>query len=467
METRIEQINQCEKEIFFSLDKTELEPHFEKAYSEAQKNIKMSGFRPGKVPKEMIRKQFGKSIELEATDAIMNEAFNNYLQENKIGFYGKPTVKEFDLKDEYFKFSIVIEVTPDIQLTEYKDLVIDEPVHKVTDEEVEDNIEKILEREAKTETAQSVTDYYHVVGLNIYSLDENGNRLEAVEPIKNFVYLNDKQVFPEIKQSLLNAKGGDFVKVDLSKENKKYEFEVLEIQKMILPELNDEFVSRVTNDKFNNVDDFREDVGFQLQEEWDRLSKQQLENNLIQKLLDTQPQFDIPKALIATIGDNIYQEELKRLKLDDTDQNRKKIYTPQLIESAEKSARWQIILDNIIKNENIEIEEHDIEEEIEKLHSLYNIDKQIIRERIVNSNFINTLLVRKAMDLLLDFTSTNEVQFANSYDDFEQELDEEYDGSDDPDEFSDDYDEEEEGYEPDFDEFDEDDDEEEDEEDDK
>ena len=486
METRIETLSQCEKEIFFSLDKAELSPYYDKAYQDAQKNIKVQGFRPGKVPLQMIKKMYGKAIERDTADDIINDVFNKFLKENQIGFYGQPHLHHFEQNAEFLKFSLHIEVEPEFELAEYKDLVVDEPVHKVTSEEIENQLEQIQARKAKSEPAETVVDYFHVVGVNIFVLDNEGNRPQDVTPIKEFLYLNQPGIFPQIKESLLNAKGGDIVKVELPESNgipaRTLELEVLEIQKLILPELNEEFIKEVSEGKFTLVDDFKEDIGFKLQEEWDKLSRKELENNLVNRILETQPQFDIPKTLIQVIADNLYKADLKKQNLEDNEQNRQKYFNDAYVNNARNVARWQIILDNIIKKENLEIEDHDIDSEISPYVEQFKIDREIIKSKVLeDKDFINSLLVKKAMDFILDFTVTNEVQFAgdlnvnfNAYDedlyedDDDDEFDEEFDEVELDEEFDEEFEEEdEEAYDADFDEFDEDDDEDEDEEDDE
>ncbi len=487
METRIEQISQCEKELFFSLDSNELKPYYDKAYQEAQKTVKMQGFRPGKVPMHLIKQMYGKSIEKDTADSIINDVFNKFLQENKMGFYGNPHIHQFEQTPEYLKFSLHIEVEPEFELTEYKDLVVDEPSHTVSQTEIDNQFDQILAGKANHEPANLVSDYYHVVGVNIYELDSEGKHPEDIAPIKEFLYLNQPSIFPQIKEALLNTKGGDIVKVELPSNNanpaKTIELEVLEIQKLILPEVTEEFISELSGGKFSNLDDFKEDLGFQLQEEWDKLSKKELENNLVNKILETQPQFDIPKSLLNVISENLFKEDLKKNKLEDNETNRKQYFTERYTENAKAIARWQIILDKIIKKENIEIDDNDIDNEVSVFAEMYKIDKDIIKNRLVeDKDFINSLLVKKAMDFLLDFTVTNEIQFAgdlqynlNSYeedDDLEEDDDdfdeEEFDGEGefefDEDEYEDEDDDE--SFDPDFDEFDEEEDEEDEEDDD-
>jgi len=436
LETRIEKLSQCEKEIFFTLDSQELKPYFDKAYQDAQKNIKVQGFRPGKVPLQMIKKMYGKAIERDTADEIINDVFNNFLKENTIGFYGQPHMHHFEQSSEFLKFSLHIEVEPEFELADYKDLVVDEPVHKVNQEEIDNQLEQILARKAKSEPAESVSDYYHVVGVNIFVLDNEGNRPQDVTPIKEFLYLNQPGIFPQIKESLLNTKGGEIVKIELPESNgipaRTLELEILEIQKLILPEPNEEFIKEVSDGKFTTIEDFKEDIGFKLQEEWDKLGRKELENNLVNRIMDTQPQFDIPKSLVQLIADNLFKADLKKRNLEDNEQNRKKLFNDTYIANARNVARWQIILDNIIKKENLEIEDHDIEGEITPIVEQYNIDREIIKSKVLeDKDFINSLLVKKAMDFILDFTVTNEVQFSGdlnvNFNSYEEDFDEDED----------------------------------------
>lgn len=451
METKVEQINQCEKEIFFFLNYDDLKHHFNSAYSEAQKHIKVKGFRPGKVPLPVIKQMYGKEIEREALNDIMNNVFNDYLKKNDLGFYGQPHVHKFEYDGNNFNFSLHIEVEPEFELAEYKDLVVDEPVHRVTDEEIDKQIELICEREGKVENTDFIEDYYSVVSLNITELDSNNEVIADKSNIKEHIYLKDERILPEIKESLINSHINDIVEVKIpakdGQSEKNLRLEIIEIQKVIPAELNEELILKLSNNKFRSIEEFKEDIGLQLQEEWDRLSRKRLEDNLVEKILETQPEFDIPKSLLNIIKENIYKSDLERNKLQDTEENRAKFFNDNLSENAYKVARWQIILNKIIKKEKLEIEEHDLGIEAEKLAKMYNLTTDVVLNHIKNDkDFINSLLVKKAMDFLLDFTVTNEVQFMNenlsinnSYDEdenyedeeeLEEDFDEEFDEND-------------------------------------
>ena len=143
MEKELKKIDECTRELTITLTTDELQPHYEKAYKAMQPKVNLEGFRKGRVPISMIKKMYGKGIEADADQDLINDLFRNYTQEENIQVLGTPTLKNLDKDDKGIKYIIEFETLPTITLKDYKGVAIDEPVHTVTDQEVQDELEYI------------------------------------------------------------------------------------------------------------------------------------------------------------------------------------------------------------------------------------------------------------------------------------------------------------------------------------
>jgi trigger factor len=452
LEKIIKETKGYEQEIEISLTKDDLQPHYDKAYKKAQPLIKMQGFRPGKVPMNLVKKVYGREIEAEAEEEIINDIFTKIVEEDGLNPLSQPHLHDLKKENGELKFTVHFEVVPNFQIVEYKGIVVDEPVHRVTDKEIEKHIEKLCKDHATFDTATSIDDYDHVVGLKLRLLDlETGLPLIDEAPAEEHLYLGDEKIVKELKESLLNLKGGDVFDLVLfnpkTNEPAKFQIEVNEIQKVIPAEFSNELVEKITDGKFLTTEDFREDLGFKLQEKWDEISHNQLEENLIVKIMEAQPDFDLPPSFVDRLIKSIYEDIKKRYKLKTDKEIEKYISFEEAEMMAHRFGKWEIVRNKIIEIEDIKIEDHDIDEEISRFAEQYKLEHDYIKEFLLkDNNFINSKLVKKVMDFLLDFAITNEVAFEGDelnlsllQDEFEEDFEEE----EDDDEFDDDIDEEE------------------------
>jgi trigger factor len=454
LEKIIKDIQGCEQEIEITLTKDDLQPHYEKAYKKALPLIKMQGFRPGKVPMNLVKKVYGREIEAEAEEEIINNIFTKIVEEDGLNPLNQPHLHDLKKENGELKFTVHFEVVPNFQIAEYKGLVVDEPVHSVSDEEIEMQINKICADHATFDIATSVDDYEHVVGIKLRELDdETGLPIIGKEVIENHIYLGDEKILKELKDSLLNLKGGDVFDMVLNNPQTqipiKFQIEVNEIQKVIPAEFSNELVENITDGKFLSTEDFREDLGFKLQERWDQMSRNQLEENLITKIMEAQPEFSLPPSFKDRLIKSIYEDIKKRYKLKTDKETEIYLSYDEAVKMADRFGRWEIVRNKIIEIEDIKIEDHDLEEEISKFAEQYKLEPEYVKEYLLkDNNFINSKLVKKVMDFLLDFAVTNEVAFNDDelklghlQDEFDDDIEDDEDF--DEDEFDDEFDEEE------------------------
>lgn len=296
MEKEIKKIDECKRELTISLTTEELQPHYEKAYKDMQPKVNLEGFRKGKVPIKMIKKMYGPGIEADTDQNLVNDLFRNYTQEENVQVLGSPVLKDIDKTEEKITYVVEFETLPTITLNDYKGIPIDEPVHTVTDEEVEEELEYILAQNGELEEAEQVTDDQHVIKVEMAEiLSEEG---ELSEPNETEVYLADKNILPELKEELLNTKVGDSFDYTPTAEDanpaikdKNFKVTVKSIKKLTPAELNDEFVEKITNGRITKAEELKDEINFNLQDEWDKKTRELVETQIVNNLVDTN---DIP-----------------------------------------------------------------------------------------------------------------------------------------------------------------------------
>lgn len=415
MEKLIKEINPSTHELKITLSSSELDTYYQQAYKKAQSSINLKGFRKGKVPINMIKKMYGEGIEADANQEIANDEFNKIRQEDNLKVIGTPSLTNIEKIDTGIEFTIQYETIPKITIKDIKGITIKEPIHIVTDEEIQDEINNLLSQHGEFETAEQVTDNNFVLGLLINELDNEGNLIKSEKEQLTHVYLSDKNVYPELKENLLNTKLEDSFEFSPSQNNdtqKRYNVVVKEIQRLIPKEFNNEFVESITNGKLKTTEEFREELEFNIQDEWDRKAREFIEGQIIDKVVSDN-EVSVPESLVKQVMQQMLEDYKKRNSNNpEVEKATVESLESELRPMAEKSVKWEILRNEIVEKEDITVEEHDLDPIIEQQAKAYGIEKEQMKKLLVNNpGMINSVINKKVIDFILDFAITEEVDF--------------------------------------------------------
>jgi trigger factor len=425
LESKILKTENGIQELEIILEDEAFQSYFNQAYNKVKNKINVPGFRKGKVPFHIAKKQFGALIQEQALEDAAQESFEKVIETEKINLISRPQLINIDMNNGVVKFNFSYAVYPEITLNDYKGLTIDEPVHAVTDEEVEEEIVKILNSQGTFEDTSIVDDENHVVGLSFQTLINDTKEPDtSIDPFEDHVYLNNERIDKKLVEILVGRKTGEVVEYVFEHDTPhdehqheegethqhNYSVTINDIQKLIPAELNDEFVSKYSNGKFENVDDFKDDVQFALQEKWDKESRAAVEDQIVAKLINDN---DVPapepfvENATQFLMDNFksqYGEAAKNMNLDSI----KHEFRPMAV----RNVQWELIRNKIIENENIEVEDYDIEQLATQEAARLNRDVEEVKKLIeTKENLKMQILNKKVVDFVLDFAITNEVSF--------------------------------------------------------
>jgi trigger factor len=392
----------------FSFTKEELKPAIDKAFLEIQPKIDIKGFRKGKVPMGVIQKMYGKQIEFDAVQDFTNDLFNKHIQDEKINMVGQGDLIDIKPVDDSFEVKIAYEIVADFELKDFKGITIEEPVHISTDEEVDEELNGILNYFSTPEDVDQVTDENHLVSVEVQPLDEQSGLPMIGKSEKSQIFVGDKNLMPELKAMLLNTKTQDsFTFAPPQAPNQKVNVTIMDIKKLVPPEFNNEWVVNMTKERLQTTEEYREDIAIRIQEQWNGKSRDEMENQIIAKLVEMN-EFDVPPALVSSVSESMAEDFKKRYKDMDASFITADLYT----DVAERTVRWELIRNKIIESEKIEIEDHDLEELVEKEIERTKGEHDATLAKIKsNRNLLESVLTKKVLDLVLDFAITEEIPF--------------------------------------------------------
>lgn len=406
MELNVSKLSPTEQEAEVKLQWDELIPYFEEAYKKFRAEAEIKGFRKGKVPLELIKRQFGEQIEYDALDDIVNDIYKNLVKEKRIEPIGTPQLVDVDYKrGESLTFKIKYEIMPEIQLASYENLQIEKMVHTVSDKEVEDEIKRLLVANATYEEVDEVTSELHRVTVDLQGVDQNnlpvlGRRSEGV-----VIDLDDESVVPNLRERLLRVKKDDEFVIELIVDNKpeKVRVSVRKIEKKILPELNDDFAKKVTNGKIGNVDELRNHLKVELQRWWNEYSELKFYDAIISELVRIND-FPVPESLVEDFIQSMLDEEKSKYPDGKLPPNfDEKFFRERKKADAVFNAKWYVIKNRIAQVEGIELTDEDFEKLAEEDSAEIGIEKEKLISFYRNSEHIKEkILNRKVLKFLKD-----------------------------------------------------------------
>lgn len=410
METQIklENVSAIQKKFIVTIPAEKVSKTVETKYIEAQRTANIKGFRPGKVPLNMVKQYYGEDVRNRALNALINETYSEAVKKHPMRIVGDPQIEgvEHDHGDgqkhthlhlnegEPVTYVAIVEIVPEVDPKDYKGLTIEKISAEVTKEDLDGVRKNLLERKAEVTPVERgakmgdfvdfkfdgklKTDKEFVPDANL-----SGNRQAEI---------GSGQLIPDFELNMIGMKSGDtksfkmkypadFKDEKLAGKEAEYEVSMREVKEKRVPAWTDEFAKEFG---------YESNADFETRTK-EGLSKQKLEdadthlrNSMIEKLIEKN-NFEVPQALvysqIRALADD-YTQELKRYGFND--QMAQQAVMSQLSDfkkRAETQVRAGILLDAIAKKEKVEPKASDIEAEVAKMAAAYGVEPKMLTDR--------------------------------------------------------------------------------------
>ncbi len=408
-----------QKVIEFSVDKATFDAAVDKVYKKNVSKLNVPGFRPGKAPKSMIEKMYGKGFFYEdAINDILPEAYEAALAESKLDVVSRPEIDIKTIDDNGVVITATVFVKPEVKVGEYKGIAAVRQTVVVSDEAVDSEINNVRERNAR-ET--EVTDRAVENGDEItFDFDGyvDGVAFDGGKATNYNLKVGSGSFIPGFEEQIVGKAIGENFDVnvtfpaeyhaaELANKEAVFKCVVHAIKVRELPELDDEFVKDVS--EFDTVDEYRADVKAKLQERADKEEDAKVDAQIMDKLVETL-EADIPEAMFENELDAMMRDYETRLRYQGLDLETFMRYTGQTVDAmkaqfrpqAEKQVKTRLALEAIAKAENFEATTEEIDAEYSKIAEAYGIEADKVREMVDSAAIAADLVVGKAAQLLRD-----------------------------------------------------------------
>ncbi len=416
MDIKLKEINSYEKEIMINLNWNEIEKDFEKAIRKFSKRIKLPGFRPGKIPRKVLMNQFQSAIEADFIESSLNNYYLQALKEKEMVPVNMGSVSDVDFDHGgHFKFKVTFEVEPQIKLPRMKKnlLKVEKTIYVCDDEDINLAIEEVRNGHAQVKTIEDGAQSGDFVVCDLQEIDTSGVPIIGKKLETRYVKVGQPPFDNENEKKLLGIKPKDSVKVmvPIDENNNLSNFELLvkNVERQILPELNDDFV-KLVDPKSKDMLEYRDKVKENLDKAYDKRSEEALNQSLSDAMIEKiNPEF--PPSMAESYLGHIIEDISKNNKEMDKEKA-KEIYKPM----AERNLKWYLIRNAIIESQSFEISKDDISQEIEDRKEVNpdhakDIDNYF-KKPSNRSRLSDDLMEKKILAYLKEFAKIKEVKVA-------------------------------------------------------
>lgn len=396
----VEEISATKKRLKIEIPAHIVEEEIQKALKEIQKKAKIPGFRPGKAPISIIEKKFGKDAESEVLEKLVSSSYDSAVKEAKLKPVLPPMAEDaIDIKrNEPLSFELIVETRPEIKELNYENIEIEEVSTEVTDEEVEEVLQRLSKERGFYEPIEEPIQNEDLVVMD-YKTDID-------KEAKDFVYKVGAGPFPEdfSKGLIGRSKNESFaITVDFPEDSvadfagKRVSFEVT--IKDIKRRRDIPFEELPKELGFESIEELRKHVRESLENAKKEQAEQRYKVEILKKLLEAYD-FELPEGLVELEIRRI-SEEYERLGLDIT-QNMDKIH-----ENARRNVKSYLLIETIGEKEGVTVSDEDLKSEIINIARRYNIPPQNVLQYYISRDgsleaLRNSVFEKKVFDILLN-----------------------------------------------------------------
>lgn len=401
----------------------------------------LPGFRAGKLPRAILLRNFGKRIEAEAMDKLIQDGYRAALSQNKLEseVISSPELKSSDeaiADNAPYKFCVAIEIKPKFDLPEYKNLQLSRKAFEITDKIVDAELDGMRQRSAKFDKIEGPAEENDYVVCSYKAAIPEG--MEVEEKDKHFfesetawIPLNEPERFPGIKNILMGVKKGDertaeiafpedYSAEPLKGKTLSFTFKVSDLHRRTLPELNDDFAKSLNQD---NVEKLREFVKMNIEEQVKSFQKNEMAEQIIDLLLK-QVSFELPAKQLENVKVNILRYKIEMEKRNGVEKDALTEKMPELEKAAAEEAantlRRNYTMSAIIEKEDIKMDEKDSRSMFayflnQEKDSNKSFDK-IYKEKMNNGEieqYVSNTLMSKAIDKIISYAEIADVKDEN------------------------------------------------------
>lgn len=391
----------------------------DEAFNKAIKTAKIDGFRPGKAPRSVFEKKYGKvSLYYDAINALLPNLYTKVLKDNKLEPIIDPKIDILDVNDDVCKIKFIVTTMPEVKIKKYKGLGIKKEAVKVTKKEISDEIDNLRNRYADLQIKEGKIENGDIAIIDFEGF-KDGVAFAGGKGENYSLTIGSNTFIPGFEDALIGHKSGEDVDVnvtfpkdyqseELKGQKAVFKVKIHEVKTKVLPKIDEEFFLDLEMDGVKTKEDLEKVCEDQIKARKDY----DAENKYVDELLEAvsnNTEVEIPNELVEEELDHMVHEyehnlAMQGLTLDmffkytNSDEN---TLREQMRNDATKRIKYRFMLDEIAKLEKIEVTDKEANEEAEKLAKQYKVTKDEFLKQFGGLDILKSdLKIQKAIEII-------------------------------------------------------------------
>ena len=413
--------NKNEVKLSFTVEAEKFEEAMKKVYAKTAKYFTIPGFRKGKAPMNMVERQYGSEIFYEDTfNELVPDIYDAAIKENNIEAVSRPEIDITQMeKGKDLIFTATVQTKPEVTLGKYKGIELPKVEYTVSDKDVEHELGHMAEHNSRIITVEDRPVEKGDITVIDFEGSIDGVPFEGGKAEKHELEIGSNTFIPGFEDQVIGMKideekdinvtfPKDYFSKDLAGKPAVFKVKLHEIKKKELPKMDDEFAKDVS--EFDTLAELKNSIKEKLQKENDEKAKYETEDNAIKAVCDN-VELEIPSGMIETEIDNMVKDVEQRLQYQGL--TLAQYYTlsgktetqvrDEMKEQAEKNVKARLVIEAIIKAEDIKPDDKEVEEKLKEMVKNYKqTEEEMSKNEFVKNYITENLKVEKAIKFIID-----------------------------------------------------------------
>jgi trigger factor len=425
MNVNIEEISTIKKKVSIEIPENDVTKEVDSFYKDLGKKAKIKGFRPGKVPRDILVRYFKDYVKAEVVQKLIQDTYPQVLSENDLHPVSPPVIDPGEFVDgKPFQYSAVIEVKPEIKLEGYIGLKIEGKKEEVKEEEVEERLRNLQNLHANLKTISEArpiqTGDYVIID---YEASMDGKPLEGGKTIDFTVEVGSGQFIPAFEEKLIGLKPEEEKEIEVSfpedygyqkwaGKTVSFHAKIKEIKEKILPPLDDEFAKDLGD--YSSLEELKAKLKGEIEKEKALTLERQLKDKVVDQLIEASP-FEVPQSLVEEQVKALVSDTKLRLAAQGVDLKKLGLSEEKLQgdyrSMAEKQVRTFLILEKIAGQEGMAVTDEEVEDRLkemaERMHQKFDVVKRYYEKNELLPEVKVGMIRDKTLNFLLEKAEIN------------------------------------------------------------
>ena len=406
------------QELEFKVEGKEWGSLQDSAFNKLNKEAKIDGFRPGKAPRAMFEKKYGKQeILFEAADMAIKKEYDRILSEGKILPVIEPKIDLVSCDDEKLEVKFVFVTEPKVELGEYTNLKVKKEKVKVTKEEVKERIDALLNEYAELVEKTGKVENGDIAVINFVGF-KDGVAFDGGTAENYSLTIGSNTFIPGFEDAVIGMEIGeekdinltfpeDYMSEELKGQEVVFKVKVNEIKTRQIPELDKDFFEDLAMEGVNSKEELEKEITHELEHQKEHELEHDYEEKCLEKAAKNM-KIEMAEELVDDEVEHMYNEFMQRMAMQGITEelyyqytkSSKEDITKQMRDDATKRIKYRYLLKEVINVEKIKVSDKDAKARVKEMAEMYQVDEETILKEVSLENIKFDLMYQKALDVV-------------------------------------------------------------------